>query len=228
VDLADAAFDEFLGFGVEDGAHALAADLENAPGLFLRFDDHVTIGYFADHRLLTVDILAGLEGVCGNAGVPVIGGGDDDGVDIAAGEQFAIVAGGEDVLAIAFLSEGAAAIVNVGNSDDFDARQGRFGLHIFLAHDAEADAAYLHAVVGRNRLRRFLQDASGFTRPSVAAAMAVLWRKWRRLVGMIGCVLLSDVPLYPGERAAITIVKQACSRANPIMRAAGASSDACI
>ena len=63
------------------------------------------------------------EGVGGNAGVPVIGSGHDDGVDIAAGKQFAIVAGGEDVLAVTFLRESTAAVVHVGDSDDLDARQ---------------------------------------------------------------------------------------------------------
>ena len=128
--------------------------------MLLRFDDHVAIGYFADHGLLAVDIFAGVESVSGNAGVPVIGRGDDDGVDIAAGEQFAIVASGENVLAVAFLGERAATVVDVGNSDDFDAGQRRFGLHVSLAHDAESDAANLNAIVGRDWFGRFL--GSGF------------------------------------------------------------------
>ena len=163
MDLADhAAFDEFLGFGVKDGTHALAADLENAAGLFLRFDDHVAIGYFAHHRLLAVDVFAGVKSVGGDTGVPVIGRGDDDGIDIAAGEQFAVIASGEDVLAVAFLSESAAAVVDVGNRDDFDARKRRFGLHVSLAHDAEADAANLNAIVRRDRFGGFLRGGSGF------------------------------------------------------------------
>ena len=98
-----AALYEFFGSGVEDRTHALATYLENAAGLLLRFDNHVAIGYFADHGLLAVDIFARVESVSSNAGVPVIGGGDDDGIDIAAGEQFAIIASGENVLAVAFL-----------------------------------------------------------------------------------------------------------------------------
>ena len=43
-------------------------------------------------RLLEVDVLAGLDGVDGDDRVLVIGRADDDGVDVAVGQQLAIVA----------------------------------------------------------------------------------------------------------------------------------------
>ena len=88
MDLADhAAFDKFLGFGVKNNS-SLAADLENAASLFLRFNNHVAVRYFAHHGLLAVNVLTGVESIGRNAGVRrVIGRGDDDGIDIAAGEQ---------------------------------------------------------------------------------------------------------------------------------------------
>ncbi len=86
-------------------------------------------------------------------------------------------------VAVAFLGEGAAAVVDVGNSDDFDARQRRFGLHVTLAHDAESDAAKLNAIVGRNWFGRFL--GSGFAHGERGGGNAGTLHEWRRLMGMV-------------------------------------------
>jgi hypothetical protein len=64
------------------------------------------------------------------------------------------------VLAVAFLGEGATTVVDIGNGDDFDTRQRRFGLHVSLAHNAEADAANLNAIVSRDRFGGFLCGSS--------------------------------------------------------------------
>ncbi len=44
--------------------------------------------------LFDVDVLAGLEAEDGHGGVPVVGQGDGDGVDVFGGEDFAVVAVG--------------------------------------------------------------------------------------------------------------------------------------
>ncbi len=81
-----AAFDELFGLGVQDGTDALAADLENAAGLLLGVNDHMAIGHFAHHGLLAVDVFAGVKSIGGDAGMPMIGRRDNDGIHIRPGE----------------------------------------------------------------------------------------------------------------------------------------------
>jgi len=45
----------------------------------------------------------------------VVGRGDEDGVDVLAGEDFVVVASGEDVLAPELFGVGEAAVVAVGD-----------------------------------------------------------------------------------------------------------------
>jgi len=47
----------------------------------------------------------------------VVGGGDEDGVDVLAGEDLAVVAGGEEVGAPQLFGVGEAAVVAVGGGD---------------------------------------------------------------------------------------------------------------
>jgi hypothetical protein len=54
-------------------------------------------------RLLAVDVFSGEHGLDGDLGVPVVGHGDHDRVDIFAVEDFAVVAVGIRLFALAFL-----------------------------------------------------------------------------------------------------------------------------
>jgi len=142
---------ELFGFQVEDGADALAADLEDAVGGADGVDDFGAVGVDVDHGFFEVDVLAGFEGVDGGLFVPVVGGGDEDGVDVLAGEDLAVVAGGEEVGAPELFGVGEAAVVAVGGGDQLDAGnlQGEFG--VALALNAGADEGELDVVVGGAR-----------------------------------------------------------------------------
>jgi len=70
-----------------------------------------------DHGFFEVDVLASFDGVDGGLFVPVVGGGDEDGVDVLAGEDLAVVAGGEEVGAPQLFGVGEAAVVAVGGGD---------------------------------------------------------------------------------------------------------------
>ena len=58
------------------------------------------------HRLFAVDVLAGLHGVDRHLGVPVVGGGDQDDVDILAIEELPVVLG-DAVLVFALVVQAA-------------------------------------------------------------------------------------------------------------------------
>ena len=63
----------------------------------LRGLDHLRpVGVEMDHRLLAIDVFAGLHGVDGDLLVPVVGRADDDGIDVFAFQNLGVVAGGED------------------------------------------------------------------------------------------------------------------------------------
>ena len=54
------------------------------PVFFCGFDERLAVVDMLHHRLFAVDVLAGVHGVDGDILVPVVGRGDDDGVDIRA------------------------------------------------------------------------------------------------------------------------------------------------
>ena len=53
--------------------------------------------------------------------MPVVRGGDDDGVDVFAREHFAVIAGGEDVAAPLFFRASQPAFVNVAHRNELRA-----------------------------------------------------------------------------------------------------------
>jgi len=108
-----------------------------------------------DHGLLAVDILAGLHRVYAGLLVPVVGRADDDCVHITAGEDFTVVAGGEEVVAPQLLGVNEAAIVAVGDGHQLDAGHLERRLGIALALAARADERDLNAVVGGDRAACF-------------------------------------------------------------------------
>ena len=104
---------------VDDGAHALAAHLEDAAGALLGLDHLRALVQLLHHGLLAVDVLAGVHGVDGDLRVPVVGGADDHGVDVLARQHFAVIARGEEVIAPDFLGAGQAAVVDIGDGHQF-------------------------------------------------------------------------------------------------------------
>ena len=65
----------------------LHADGEDLLGLLDRLGDLAGLVDRVGHRLFAVDVLAGLHGVDRHLGVPVVGRGDQDGVDVLALED---------------------------------------------------------------------------------------------------------------------------------------------
>ncbi len=104
------------------------------------------------HGLFAVDVLTGVAGVDDDALVPVIGDGGEDEIDIFAGQQFVIIARGEEVrVAGDFFGQGVAAIVQVGGSDTLGARQRKRVFEHPGAFHADADDAEAEAFSGRGR-----------------------------------------------------------------------------
>ncbi len=147
--------EHLLGLGVDDGAHALAADLDDAVGRASGFNHLRPVGVQMDHGLFAVDVFAGLHGIDRNLFMPVVGRADDDGVDVFAFQDFAVVAGGEEVCAPEFLAVLEPAVVTVRNRDQFDAGNvhGIFGVALALA--AGSDEGDLDVIVGCDWFRGF-------------------------------------------------------------------------
>ena len=150
----DAAGKKFLGFGAEDGADALRADLHDA-SCFLSGGHHGdTIGGRVGHGLLAVDVFAGVYGVDDNLLVPMIGDGGDEAVNFFVVEEIFVAARGGDFLADNFLSESVAAVVEVASGDALDARQLDGVVEQSGTLHADADDAEAETVAGRHGLER--------------------------------------------------------------------------
>jgi hypothetical protein len=84
--------DERGGLLKERRTAALGADGDHAFGAADGLDHPVALLDGVAHRFFDVDVLAGFDGVDHHLGVPVVGGGDEDGVDVLAFQQAAVVA----------------------------------------------------------------------------------------------------------------------------------------
>ena len=105
----------------------LGADGHDLVVLAGRCDHRLPLGYVVSDRLFDVDVLAGHHRLDRRQGVPVVGGGDDDRIDIFAIEHGPVVACGIGRVSFCFLDpfSGLAGvpIIHVGNRDE---------LHIWL------------------------------------------------------------------------------------------------
>src|SRR5271157_3322909 len=95
-------------------AQALAADLYQAAGFFRDFDHLQGLGNGVSHGLLDINVLAGLHGGDGDGRVPMVGGGDADGIDVFAVQHLTIVARGGGVR-LNLLGAAEVAIVQVAD-----------------------------------------------------------------------------------------------------------------
>ena len=105
-----------------------------------------------DHGLFAVDIFAGFHGVDSGLFVPVVGRGDDHGVNIVAGEDLVVVAGREDVAAPDLFRVFKAAVVTVRGGNELDAGNLNGRARVALALTACADKRNLDMVVGGDGL----------------------------------------------------------------------------
>ena len=154
-DLADlAVLDVALGRLVGIVGHALHADLHLDVALLDAVADPLRLFDVVGHRFLAVDVLAGVHGVEGHLGVPMLGDGDHDVVDIGVFEQPAVVV--VRFSAGQFRRGVEALLVDVADGDDFgvfrllDLDQ---TLHVASGVAARADHADVQAVVGADHAR---------------------------------------------------------------------------
>ena len=91
-----------------------------------RGDHRLALGDVVADRLLDVDVLAGQNGVDRGQGMPVVGRGDDDRVEVLAVEHRPIVAGGLGRIALLLLDPlgrfAGMTVVDVGDGDELRLR----------------------------------------------------------------------------------------------------------
>ena len=101
-DVADLALgDHLVGHAPAGVGGRLHAHGEDLLGLLGRLGDAAGLVDRVRHRLFAVDVLAGLHGVDRHLGVPVVGRGDQDDVDVLVVKDLAVVLG-DAVLVFAF------------------------------------------------------------------------------------------------------------------------------
>ena len=155
-DLADApGLDRFVCLPVAVTAGAVGADLQD---LLVTPHGIAQLQGLLDrvrHRLLDVNMLAGCHGVDRNLSVPVVGGGDEHGVDVIAFEQLAVV---HVAVALAnVLSARDAALVDIADGQHLDivlVAALDQAADVAGAHAADADHAHVDAVIGAQYLGR--------------------------------------------------------------------------
>src|SRR5712664_1383518 len=148
-DSTDRAVGEDLpGFGAEDGADALGADLDDAAGFRRGGDQGDTVGCGMGHRFFAVDVFSGADGVNDDLLVPVVGDGGDKAVDFLVVEEIFVAARGGYFLADNFLGERMAAVVEVASGDAFDAGELDGVVEQAGTLHADTDDAETEAVAG--------------------------------------------------------------------------------
>ena len=144
--LAEAApADELAGDAVHRHRALLAADLEDTVVAARGFDQRAALGDVEGERLLRVDILAGLAGVDRAENALMVGGGDDDAIDILQVEQRAVVL--VDAPVGLALGDGLVGSLWVAIGDGHDLRARRELVHQQVGAVAGADHPDADAVV---------------------------------------------------------------------------------
>ena len=186
-------------------AAPLCAGLEDAAGAADRLGQREALGDVLGAGFFAVNVLAGVGREDGGGDVPVGPGGDEDGLDIAAGQQLAQVA-----------VRGAVVVAVFGISPPLDRRAARFldiahghELHVGFLEEtaqvvgapvADADAAQDDAFAGgdaavpaqngsAHHLGRGQQGAGlecGLEKPPAAEAGARVTRGWVEVGGTFG------------------------------------------
>jgi hypothetical protein len=138
---------------VEHGTGMLAAHLQDPSGSPLRIDHPSSFVNVVHHRLLLIDRFARLHRVDGDPGVPVIGGADQDGVDVRAVQDLPIVARRGDLGAEHLARADQPPVVAVGGGHELGGGhfQGRF--RVDEPDDAHPDRGDPDRVARRHGLR---------------------------------------------------------------------------
>src|SRR5260370_10151520 len=141
----------------------LRADLQDPLGLIHGADQLLDLLVGVAHGLFKVHVLAMVHGIERDLGVPMVGRGDDDGVDVGATDDLAVI---QIAVALELLRVlPLAFFIDVANRDDLAgvvllALLGEdFGN--VAAASAGADDAHVDAVVGADHAAAHLRAASG-------------------------------------------------------------------
>src|ERR1039457_6859044 len=153
VDLADHALVEQPdGLDLIRLAAALRTDLHHAAGFAGHFDYAFAVVDVVTGGLFAVDILAGLAGPDGGERVPVVGGGDGDGVDFFIGEELAHIVVALGLCSGQLLGGGLSGFKRglVDVAEGYDARVGQGGVtsDVIVAASPDAHDADVDFVVG--------------------------------------------------------------------------------
>ena len=134
----------------------LAADLKDAAVAFFCCDHGRCLVQREGHGFFDKNILSGAHGIDRNRRMPVVGRADDNGVDIAAGHDVAVIdiPDGVGVLTFELGQSGFAfGCFHIADSDKVDHRVGLRPTMVTF-HDAPAtDQGHADAVVCTNRIR---------------------------------------------------------------------------
>ena len=149
VQLADGAgFQQLLGFLIHQRTHVLAAHLKHLAAALLGGDHALAFLHHLHHRLLAVHVLAGIERIGRNLRVPVIGGGDNDGVDIFARQHLPVIARGEELASPVLFGAREPAVVDIAHGHEFHAGNRERVPGVARSHAARSDQSDADAVVG--------------------------------------------------------------------------------
>lgn len=153
-DFADAPVaDEFDGAAHFAGGALPAPGLPDAAVLADGVDEGAAFEEVVGEGFLAVDVFAVAGGESADGGVPVVGGGDHDGVDVGAGADVAEVFEHEAVgVGVAFVDAFLGGFhlfgVDVADGADGDVVYVEEGSHVAVAHAADADHGHGDAVAG--------------------------------------------------------------------------------
>jgi hypothetical protein len=147
--LADpAAPDDFSRLLAKRVRPALNSDLDDALGFVRRLDHRPPFGHDERQWLLNVHVLAGAAGVDHLQRVPVVGGGNDDGVHVLAIEELVVVVELIRVRADLLGGEVEVWLIEVADRDDLRVLVGEERVEHLVAAIAQADEADADAIVG--------------------------------------------------------------------------------
>ncbi len=127
-------------------ADALAADLQDAVRALHRLHDRRAIGHHKAHGLFKVDVLAGHQRVDGHRLVPVVGRGDEDGVDRRTRQQLAVVLVNRRLAARARPRPVQPAGIGIAQRDGLHVGHRPDGLHELLRAGAAANEPHAKPV----------------------------------------------------------------------------------
>ena len=181
---------EFAGAGHLDGPHEIRAVAPLGAGLVDPAGPAERIGQrpalLDRHRagLLAVDVLARAGRLDGQRRVPEFRRGDDDGVDVRAGQHFLVVGVHHAVAVLValidqLLDELPALFLQVADGDEPGVLVAQHGIHGGHSAAADPDAGDRDLVAGRHRPGALAQHGTGHNQGRRATAPAVFMKSRR-------------------------------------------------